>query len=213
MNAKLKTAEDHLIKVDDKLAPIIKAYRPMKLTPHSDHYGELVGSIVGQQLSTKAAAVIWQRVLLVFGGKMPTPEQLVAADDEKLRACGVSYPKIGYMKDLAAHILDKRLDLNHLAAMPNDRLIQQLTAVKGIGEWSAHMFMIFGLGRLDVLPVGDLGIKKAIRRVYGLHQLPEPVQVATIANQNYWRPYESVASWFLWKSLNNSPDKQTRHDV
>ena len=185
-------------------------YGSCNIKPHSDHYGELVSSIVAQQLSSKAGAVIWQRVLGLFGGKMPTPQQLIDINADKVRACGVSYPKIGYMKDLAAHVLDGRLDLPHISTMPNEQLIEQLTAVKGIGDWSAHMFMIFGLGRLDILPVGDLGVRKAIMRLYKLKGLPDPAQIVAIANKYQWHPYESVAAWYLWQSLDNSP-QPTRH--
>lgn len=207
---KLRQAEVYLSKADGELAPIIKQSGPCRIKPHSDHYGELVSGIVGQQLSTKAAATIWKRVLDLFGGQMPTPQQLIAMDADKIRACGVSYPKIGYMKDLAAHILDKRLDLAHISTMPNEQLIEQLTAVKGIGDWSAHMFMMFGLGRLDILPVGDLGIRKAMMRLYKLKEMPDPAMCAKIANRNRWHPYESVACWYLWQSLDNPP-KETRH--
>jgi DNA-3-methyladenine glycosylase II len=206
----IQAAENHLSRHDKKLAPIIKAYGPCALKPHTDYYTELVSGIVGQQLSVKAAATIWRRVLDVFGGKMPTPDQLLMVDTETLRACGVSYPKINYMKDLASRIIDKQLDLAHVSTMPNDQLIEQLTAVKGIGNWSAHMFMIFCLGRLDVLPVGDLGVRKALMNVYQLDQLPDPATCAIIANDNNWQPYESVAAWYLWKSLDNKPEP-TRH--
>lgn len=207
----LREAEKHLAGRDKKLAPIIKSSGPCRLKPHSDHYGELVGSIVGQQLSAKAAGAIWRRVLNLFGGKMPTPEQLIKIDDQKLRDVGLSWAKVRYVKDLAQHVLDKRLDLEHIATMPNEQLIEQLTAVKGIGEWSAHMFMMFGLGRLDILPVGDLGIRKALMNLYDLERLPDPAMCVTIANDNHWHPYESVASWYLWQSLDNSPQKSTRH--
>jgi DNA-3-methyladenine glycosylase II len=209
----LRRAEKHLIEHDKKLAPIIKASGPSRLAPHTDYYGELVGSIVGQQLSSKAAATIWKRVLDLFGGKMPSPQQLIKIDGQKLRDAGCSWPKVGYMKDLAQHILDKRLDLDHIATMPNDQLIEQLTAVKGIGEWSAHMFMMFGLGRLDILPVGDLGVRKAVMNLYGLKEMPDPAQMVTIANKNHWHPYESIAAWYLWQSLDNNPAKQTRHSI
>ncbi|MDB5161062.1 MAG: putative DNA-3-methyladenine glycosylase [Candidatus Saccharibacteria bacterium] len=210
-NQQLAEAGRHLSKNDARLAPIIKMSGPCRITPHTDHYGELVGSIVGQQLSVKAAATIWQRVLSMFGGKMPAPEQLIKISDQKLRDAGLSWAKVGYVKDLAQHILDKRLDLDHISTMPNDQLIEQLTAVKGIGEWSAHMFMMFGLGRLDILPVGDLGIRKAIMNLYELKQLPDPAAVVTIANENSWHPYESVAAWYLWQSLDNNPQKVSRH--
>ncbi|HSX18472.1 MAG TPA: DNA-3-methyladenine glycosylase [Candidatus Saccharimonadales bacterium] len=202
----LAKAEVYLARKDKHLAPIIKKYGPCSLETHKNYYGRLVRSIVGQQLSVKAAASIWQRVLALFDGELPSPEKLLKADPEKLRACGISYPKIGYMKDLAQHIIDGRLDLEHISNMPNDQLIEQLTAVKGIGEWSAHMFMIFTLGRLDVLPVGDLGIRKAMMRLYGLPEMPDPAMCITIANKHGWHPYESVAAWYLWQSLDNSPN-------
>lgn len=209
----LRAAEAYLAKADKKLAPIIAASGPCRLQPHSDHYGELVGSIVGQQLSTAAAATIWKRVLGLFEGKMPKPEQLVKIQDQKLRDVGLSWAKVRYVKDLAEHILDGRLDLVHIATMPNDQLIEQLTAVKGIGTWSAHMFMMFGLGRLDILPVGDLGIRKGVQLVYGLADLPTPEQIITIANKNNWHPYESVACWYLWQALDNNPAPKTRHST
>lgn len=204
-------AELHLAKNDKRLAPIIKASGPCRLKPHTDHYGELVGSIVGQQLSTRAAATIWQRVLALFGGKMPMPEQLIKVDDQKLRDAGLSWAKVRYVKDLATHVLDGRLDLEHIATMPNEKVVEQLTSVKGIGEWSAHMFMMFGLGRLDILPVGDLGVRKAVMNLYGLKEMPVSARMVTIANNNNWHPYESVAAWYLWQSLDNNPAKLSRH--
>ncbi|MBX4199698.1 DNA-3-methyladenine glycosylase [Candidatus Saccharibacteria bacterium] len=208
--ASLYSAQKHLSRSDPRLAAIIKKYGDCLITPHTDHYSELVSSIVGQQLSVKAAATIWQRVLVLSGGNPPTPAQLIEADTETLRACGLSYAKVRYVKDLAEHILDGRLDMAHIAGLPNEEIIAQLTAVKGLGEWSAHMFLIFGLGRLDVLPVGDLGIKKAAQSVYGLGDLPDKEALQKIAKANGWAPYESVASWYLWKSLDNTPVK-TRH--
>ncbi|MBX4197234.1 DNA-3-methyladenine glycosylase [Candidatus Saccharibacteria bacterium] len=209
----LRQAEQHLVQNDKRLAPIIAVSGPCRIKPHTDHYGELVGSIVGQQLSTKAAATIWQRVLTLFNGRMPRPEQLILVDDQKLRDAGLSWAKVKYVKDLAQHVLDKRLDLEHISTMPNEQLIEQLTAVKGLGEWSAHMFMMFGLGRLDILPVGDLGIRKAVMNLYNLNQMPDPAAIVTIANQNNWHPYESIASWYLWQSLDNNPQKKSRHSA
>jgi len=210
LEKRLRAAEEYLKAHDAKLAPIIERYKPWRLSPHSDHYGELVSSMVGQQLSVKAAASIWRRVLALFEGRMPTPEQLLAADSEKLRACGVSYAKISYMKDLAQHIIDGKLDMAHIASLPDEELTKQLTAVKGIGEWSAHMFMIFSLGRLDILPVGDLGVRRAAMLLYDLAELPDKPTLEKLARKNHWNPYESVAAWYLWQSLNNAP-KETRH--
>ena len=208
---KLRAAQAHLSRYDQKLAPIIARSGPCRIKPHTDHYGELVGSIVGQQLSSIAAGTIWRRVLALFGGKMPTPEELIKIDDQKLRDVGLSWNKVKYVKDLAQHILDGRLDLDHIATMPNEQIIDQLTAVKGLGEWSAHMFMMFGLGRLDILPVGDLGVRKAVMKLYGLKDMPTPEQIITISTKNHWHPYESVASWYLWQSLDNNPMKKSRH--
>lgn len=210
---RLLEAEKHLSVYDPILAGIIKQFGPCLLKPHRDFYGELVSSIVGQQLSTQAAAFIWLRMLQIFDGKMPEPRQLIEFPDERLRACGLSRPKISYVKDLAMHVLDGRLDLEHISRLPNEQVITQLTAVKGIGEWSAHMFMIFSLGRLDVLPAGDLGIRKAIALHYKLDSLPDPAMSVSIAAKNKWHPYESVAAWYLWKSLDASPDKMSRHNV
>jgi len=211
--AQLNAAAKHLAAADKKLAKVIVASGPCRIRPHSDHYGEMVGSIVGQQLSSVAAGTIWRRVLELFVGKMPTPEELIKVEDQKLRDVGLSWAKVRYVKDLARHILDGRLDLDHISTMPNEQLIEQLTAVKGLGEWSAHMFMMFGLGRLDILPVGDLGIKKAIQNLYGLDKLPDAAAIVTISNKNGWHPYESVASWYLWQSLDNNPQKQSRHSA
>ena len=208
---KLRLAASHLAENDGRLAPVIVASGPCRIKPHTDHYGELVGSIVGQQLSSVAAGTIWRRVLDLFDGNMPAPQQLIKVDDQKLRDVGLSWAKVKYVKDLAQHVLDGRLDLEHIATMPNEQVIEQLTAVKGIGEWSAHMFMIFGLGRLDILPVGDLGVRKAVMNLYGLKEMPDPARTVTIANQNSWHPYESVAAWYCWQSLDNNPQKKSRH--
>jgi DNA-3-methyladenine glycosylase II len=200
----LKTAQQHIAKNDPKLKIVIDKYGSCKIKPHGNHYAELIDSIISQQLSVKAAATIHGRVLGVFGNKVPTPEQLMNADTEALRACGVSYAKVGYMKDLAAHIIDGRLDMLHVSKLPNDELIDQLTAIKGIGEWSAHMFMIFSLGRLDVLPVGDLGVRKAAMNLYNLPELPKKDDLESLSKMHHWAPYESVAAWYLWQSLKNT---------
>lgn len=206
---KLRAAESHLSSNDPRLARLIKEYGPCRLQPHTNYYKELLESIVSQQLSVKAADAIWQRLLLFFGEVVPTPQQIAAADTESLRACGLSYGKVKYMKDLAAHILDGRLDLAHITTLPNDKLIRELIAVKGIGQWSADMFMIFSLGRLDILPVGDLGIRKAAQNLYHLRFLPSPQRLIKLSKQNVWPPYESVAAWYLWCSLDNTPVKIT----
>lgn len=202
---KLALAQHYLARHDPKLSALIKLYGPCRIKPHTNHYAELVSSIIGQQLSVKAAEAIWKRVLELFGGNVPSPKQVIAIETERLRAAGLSYAKAAYVKDLAQHIDDGRLDMAHITTLPNDELIEQLTAVKGIGEWSSHMFMIFSLGRLDILPVGDLGIRKAVQNIYGLKDLPGSSEIQSISEEFRWHPYESVAAWYLWRSLENKP--------
>lgn len=197
-------AQKHLAAHDPVLSKVIKLHRPPDLNPHGDHYKQLLSSIIGQQLSVKAAAHIRGRVFGFYANK-PSPQQLLATSDDKLRSFGLSRAKVVYVKDLAQHIMDGRLDMKHVSKLPNDELIVQLVAVKGIGVWSAHMFMIFGLGRLDILPVGDLGVRKAAVKLYGLRQLPSPERLVKLSKQNSWPPYESIAAWYLWQSLDNIP--------
>ncbi len=201
--ANLKAAQTHLAKNDSKIKLLVDIYGDCQIRPHTDYYSELVTSIVGQQLSIKAAAAIWQRILVLAGGQLPTPQQLLEASEADLRAAGLSGAKVKYVKDLALATQDGRLDLQHIATLSDEEIITQLTTVKGIGEWSAHMFMIFGLGRLSVLPYGDLGIRKAAQNVYSLKTLPGKEKLEKLAKKHKWHPYESVASWYLWKSLEN----------
>jgi DNA-3-methyladenine glycosylase II len=170
--------------------------------PH-DAYGALLRSIVGQQLSTKAARTIYGRMLELFDGHAPTPVQLLAADPDAIRAAGLSRPKIAYLRDLARHVEDGELELHRLDDLPDEEVIEQLTAVKGIGEWSAHMFLMFHLGRPDVLPVGDQGIRNAVKSEYRLRKLPDAKRLEKIGRP--WRPYRTLACLFLWSSLDNQP--------
>ncbi len=168
-----------------------------------DAYGALLRSIVGQQLSTKAARTIYGRMLELFDGHPPTPRQLLAADPEQIRAAGLSRPKIAYLRDLAQHVEDGTLELDRLDELPDEEVSAQLTAVKGLGQWTADMFLIFHLRRPDVLPVGDLGIRRAVQIVYGLDELPDAAELERIAEP--WRPYRSLACLYLWRSLDNEP--------
>lgn len=199
----LESANKHLSKNDALLAQIISKYGPCTIEPHTNYYEELVSSIISQQLSVKAASTIYNRFKDLYGGKNPSPEQILQTDIEQIRQIGASYAKANYIKDLAVHILDGELDLERIATLENKVVIEQLTAVKGIGVWSAHMFMIFCLGRLDILPWGDLGVRKSMQQVYDLHELPNKNQMIEISQKNNWSPYESVASWYLWKNLDN----------
>jgi DNA-3-methyladenine glycosylase II len=177
--------------------------RDLKRERPGDAYGALLRSIVGQQLSTKAARTIYGRMLELFGGHAPTPKQLLAADPEAIRAAGLSRPKINYLRDLAEHVENGALELERLADLTDEEVIEQLTAVKGIGEWSAHMFLMFHLGRPDVLPVGDQGIRNAIRTQYRLRKIPDAKRMEKIARP--WRPYRTLACLYLWSSLDNQP--------
>jgi DNA-3-methyladenine glycosylase II len=168
-----------------------------------DAYGALVRTIVGQQLSTKAARTIYNRLAALFGDRPPTPEEILAADEEELRAAGLSRPKVSYLRDLARHVIDGELDLEALQDLPDEEVIDQITAVKGLGRWSADMFLMFHLGRPDVLPVGDLGIRRAVERAYGLEELPDAETLHDIAAT--WRPQRTLACLYLWESLDNVP--------
>jgi DNA-3-methyladenine glycosylase II len=169
-----------------------------------DHYGALVRSIIGQQLSTKAARAIYGRLIERFGGRTPTPQEVLADDPEALRAAaGLSRAKVTYLRSLAEHVLDGELKLERLDDLPDEEVIAELVAVKGIGTWSAHMFLMFHLQRPDVLAVGDLGIRKAVMLAYGLDALPSPERLEELAEP--WRPYRTLACRYLWRSLEATP--------
>lgn len=202
---KVALADKHLAANDPIMAGLVKTHGPFEIELKTDYYFALVSSIIGQQLSVKAAASIRKRFIDMFGGKLPKPEQILDTDDEALRAIGFSYAKAKYIKSLAEHILDGSLEPARLPDLSNEDIIKELVAVKGIGEWTAHMFLIFALGRLDVLPVGDLGVRMGVKNLYGFEDLPTPAEVEEVARKNSWQPYASVAAWYLWRSLDNEP--------
>ena len=169
----------------------------------ADAYGALVRSIVGQQLSTKAARTIYDRMTQLWDGRTPTPRELLDADPDAIRAAGLSRPKIAYLRSLAEHVLSGELELDRLDELSDDEIVAELTAVKGLGVWTAHMFLIFHLSRPDVLPVGDLGVRNAARAVYGLDALPAPAELEELAEP--WRPHRSLGALYLWRSLDNEP--------
>jgi DNA-3-methyladenine glycosylase II len=175
----------------------------LKRERRGDAYGALLRSIVGQQLSTKAAATIYGRMLELFGGHPPTPKQLLEVDPDKIRAAGLSRPKIAYLRDLAQHVEEGTLELERLPDLPDEEVSAQLTAIKGLGQWTADMFLMFHLGRPDVLPVGDQGIKRAVMVEYRLRKLPDAKRLEKIAKP--WRPYRTLACLYLWSSLDNVP--------
>jgi DNA-3-methyladenine glycosylase II len=195
---------------DPVLGAVIKQIGPCGLADRQrkDHLSALVGSIVSQQLSTKAAASIFRRFLSLF----PEEEALSAAGidrqaDAALRGVGLSGQKVGYLRDLCARINDGRLNLDELEALPDETVIERLISVKGFGRWTAQMFLMFRLHRPDVYPVGDLGIVNAVQRLYRLRKRPDAKRMTKIGE--VWRPYRSVACWYLWQTLKNEPTPST----
>jgi DNA-3-methyladenine glycosylase II len=169
----------------------------------NDAYGALLRAIVGQQLSTKAARTIYGRVLELFDGSTPSPEQLLEVDQTDLRAAGLSGRKVEYIRDLASHVIAGELELERLDQLDDAEVIEEIVAVRGLGVWTAEMFLMFHLERPDVLSGGDLGIRKAVQIEYGLEEMPPPAKVLEIGEP--WRPHRSLASLYLWESLANAP--------
>jgi DNA-3-methyladenine glycosylase II len=201
-------ARKHLAAADPTMAELIERVGKIDLATRlrrrkeerpADAYGALLRAIVGQQLSTKAARTIYLRVLDLFGGTTPSPEQLLEAGEQDLRACGLSGRKTEYVRDLAAHVLDGELELDRLDQLGDEEVIEEIVAVRGLGRWTAEMFLLFHLERPDVLSGGDLGIRKAVQVEYGLKEMPPPTRVLEIGEP--WSPYRSLASLYLWESL------------
>ena len=173
------------------------AYDPPR---RSDPYAALVRAILFQQLAGAAALAIQRRFFALHQpvDEVPAPEQILALTDEEFRGAGISRQKMGYLRDLALHVSDRRLDLAALPALADPEVIERITAVKGLGEWSAHMFLMFHLGRPDVLPVGDLGVRNGMRITYDLEAMPTPKEALVIGEP--WAPYRSVGSWYMWRA-------------
>jgi DNA-3-methyladenine glycosylase II len=205
----IRKATEHLRASDPVLARVIDRVGKLPTARRGrpeldDHYGALVRTIVGQQLSVLAARAIYGRLTERFGGRPPTPQEILADEPEELRAAaGLSRAKVGFLRSLAEHALSGELELDRLNELDDEAVIAELVAVKGIGEWSAHMFLMFHLDRPDVLAVGDLGIRRAIEIAYGLDALPKPDRMEQIAEP--WRPFRTLACRYLWRSLDNEP--------
>ena len=191
----------HLRRADERIARVIESVGPCRFTHRTEgtHFDALLRAIVYQQLSGKAAATILGRVLALYDGRYPTPFELLATPDERLRAAGLSRQKLTYMRDLARHVHEEMLPVDQLHELDDAQIIEALTAVKGIGRWSAQMFLMFRLGRPDVLPELDLGIRKGLQRAYRMRKLPTPARVQAIGAR--WSPYATYACWYLWRSL------------
>jgi len=201
--ANYRSSVTHLKRSDPVLAGVIEAVGPCRLQLRTEgtHFEALTRSIVFQQLSGKAAGTILSRFNALYPNNRPTPELVLATDDETLRGVGLSRQKIGYMRDLSLKVLSGDLPLDAVETMADDDLIAHLVQVKGIGRWTAQMFLMFRLGRLDVLPVLDLGIQNAVKKAYRMRKRPTPKQLEKIGAK--WRPHASIASWYLWRSLDN----------
>jgi DNA-3-methyladenine glycosylase II len=202
-----KAAVEELRAADPVLAGLIErcgvlSSPPRKRADPEEHYGALLHAVVNQQLSVKAGAAIYGRLQERFGGRPPTPEELLADDPEELRlAAGLSRSKVGFMRSLAEHILSGELELERLDSLSDEEVMAELVAVKGIGEWTAHMFLMSHLHRPDVLAPGDLGIRRAVEKAYGLQEIPDRETIERLAER--WRPHRTLACRYLWRSLNN----------
>lgn len=191
----------HLSGNDKRLATIINLAGKCKLRPHRNYYQALIEVIISQQLSIKAADSIFNRFCQHFNNILD-PKLIIETDEGILRQLGISNSKVKYIKDLSIKMLDGTLKLTNIHKLDEDAITAGLTRVKGIGVWSVHMFLIFSLGRLNVLPVNDLGIRKAVMINYNLKSLPDEKKIHKIAKTGNWAPYCSIASWYLWQSLN-----------
>ena len=194
-----------LLRRDPVLAALIREYGPCGLAAaqRQDHFSALVRAIVFQQLSTKAASTIYSRMVALLPAGQLVPEALGALTDEQLRSAGISRQKAGYLRDLCTKVTAGVVPLDELEHMNDEQVIEALTKIKGIGRWSAEMFLMFRLHRPDVLPVGDLGIMNAVMKVYRMRKKPSPERLRRLGEA--WRPYRSVASWYLWRSLGSAP--------
>jgi len=192
-------AIDHLSRVDAKLAAVIERAGPCTLKPGGDCFIALCRAIIAQQISGVVAKAITKRFRKLFPRSRPTPKLLLALTDEQLRSAGLSRQKLSYLRDLAAHFAERKVPTRRFSKMSDEEIIQSLIPIKGIGRWTAEMFLIFVLNRPDLLPVDDLGVRKGFQKVYGLRTEPKPAKMIQIAEK--WRPWRTVGSWYMWRSL------------
>lgn len=193
-------AVKHFLANDVSIYILMQKYKPIYLKKRRNYFIQLCNSIVGQQLSVKSASAIRGRFLKYFNN-FPTLELVNETDFQVLRSLGLSNAKAKYVKDLANQIIEKKVNLSKIGSKTNDEIISELTKVKGIGTWTVHMFLMFVLGRKDILPTGDLGIKKAIMLNYNLKNLPIGEEITKLAKKKNWNPYNTYACMYLWKSI------------
>lgn len=188
------------LKKDPKIAPLIKKHGIWKPQPLNDLFHSLTKEIINQQLSDKASETITEKLIAYFNGKFPSPEKILKTSDKDIRNVGISWAKVSYIKNAAKHIINENLTIESLLSESEEKVRSKLTKIKGVGPWTVDMVLIFTLVRLDILPVGDLGIKKAFQKIYKRQNIT-PLKMLKIAQP--WRPYRSIASWYLWRSLEN----------
>jgi DNA-3-methyladenine glycosylase II len=212
-SARWSSDDRELMRADKVLRRLMEERGP--IDPEIDRRGSrpdpweaLARAIVGQQLSTLAARSIWEKLIGQFGGKLPAPAELLRKRRTTLRKAGLSNAKVEFLRDLATRVRDGRLDLKRLAELSDEDVIAELIEVKGVGRWTAEMFLIFHLGRPDVVSVGDLGIRRAVQISYGMKELPGPEELEKLAEE--WRPHRTLACLYLWRSLDNTPVEPAR---
>jgi DNA-3-methyladenine glycosylase II len=199
----MKAAVAHLRRADPVMAKIIRRVGPCQLAVLQPNFETLARIVTFQQLHGKAAATIFARVQRAVGRSF-TATAFLKAEPETLRACGLSRQKLASLTDLAEHVVRRQIDFRKLPALDNDAVIKILTQVRGVGSWTAQIFLMFALGRNNVLPAGDFGIRNAVRQAYGLKEMPKAAELEEIAR--CWHPYCTVASWYLWRSLDGAAD-------
>jgi len=192
-------ARRHIARRDTVMRGIVKACGPLELRLGGTPYQSLMRALLYQQLAGAAAAAIERRFLALYGDRAPEPAELLATKPEDLRAAGLSRQKSSYLYSLAEHFGEGHLTNRRVLRLDDEKVIEEVTAIKGIGRWTADMLLLFCLGRPDVLPVGDFGVRKAMMLAYGLKEMPDPKTMERIGEP--WRPYRSAASWYLWRSL------------
>ena len=202
----IRKASDHLREADPILARLIDEHGRYEPRPSPDPWSALVRAILFQQLAGAAASAIQRKWFAFYGDEeaTPTPEQILATSDEDFRACGISRQKMSYFRDLAEHTASGRLKFGRMSRMSDDAVIEALTQVRGVGEWTAHMHLMFHLGRPNVLPVGDLGVRKGMQIAYGLDAMPTPKEAIEIGAK--WTPYRSVGAWYMWRAIEGESD-------
>ena len=189
----------NFLKKDSKFAKIIKDVGVYQVKITKNRYQSLIEAIITQQLSGSAANSITRKFRKLYNSKFPKPIDVIETSDSHLRKTGLSRMKIMYIKELSKKIESKELNMRTISRLNDEQIIAKLTEIKGIGRWTAEMFLIFSLGRLDVLPVGDLGLRKGVQLMFSLKELPDAQQIEKLAQR--WRPYRTIATWYLWKSL------------